>query len=472
MAKGTAAGYAKRIGFKTAMKYLDRNPEENIPKLLKWMVRADSLLPKKKGVDKKPFEKTQNALSNKDGNWFRLATSLWTDIDPGVRKRLFENVAVNATMIGYRKQLKWQKKYGCNVPWAILMDPTSACNLKCIGCWAAEYGHGMNLSLKTLDSIIRQGKEMGTYAYLYSGGEPLVRKADIIKLCEMHPDCAFLAFTNGTLIDEAFCNEMLRVQNFIPALSIEGYEEHTDARRGKGTHQKVEKAMALLKEHKLPFAASCCYTSQNTGIIGSETYFDYLIEMGCKMAWFFTYIPVGVNAVPELMASAEQREFMYHQLRKFRKTKSIFTIDFWNDGEYAGGCIAGGRSYMHINAAGDIEPCAFIHYSDTNIHQKTLLEAYQAPLFMAYRNNQPFNENHLRPCPLLDNPGALSRMVQAADAKSTDLMSPENVEDLCSKCKDAALAWSPVADELWRCSCQNSELFSTQQEREPANESG
>lgn len=67
-----------------------------------------------------------------------------------------------------------------------------------------------------------------------TGGEPTVRKADLFKLCEMHPDCTFLAFTNGTLIDEAFCQEMLRVKNFVPAISLEGFEEASDFRRGKG----------------------------------------------------------------------------------------------------------------------------------------------------------------------------------------------------------------------------------------------
>ena len=105
--------------------------------------------------------------------------------------------------------------------------PTSACNLHCTGCWAAEYGHQLNLDLDTIDSIVRQGKELGTYMYIYTGGEPLVRKKDLIKICEMHPDCEFLSFTNGTLIDEEFCQEMLRVKNFVPAISLEGFETAT-----------------------------------------------------------------------------------------------------------------------------------------------------------------------------------------------------------------------------------------------------
>ena len=165
------------IGVNAAINYLDRNPEENIPKLLDWMVRFDALQKQKR--DKDPFVITRESLSDKNGNWYKLATSLWSDIDTHVRRALFRNFVINATIVGYRQQNEAKEKFDCNIPWAILMDPTSACNLNCVGCWAAEYEHNQNLSLETWDSIIRQGKAMGTYIYLYSGGEPMVRKADI-----------------------------------------------------------------------------------------------------------------------------------------------------------------------------------------------------------------------------------------------------------------------------------------------------
>lgn len=133
------------------------------------------------------------------------------------------------------------------------MDHTSACNLHCTGCWAAEYGNKLNLTYEEMDSVINQANELGCYFFLYTGGEPLVRKDDIIRLCEAHPDCQFTAFTNATLIDEAFADEMLRVKNFIPAISVEGFEESTDFRRGdrnlqenrKGHDDSKEKAIAL-----------------------------------------------------------------------------------------------------------------------------------------------------------------------------------------------------------------------------------
>ena len=246
--------------------------------------------------------------------------------------------------------------------------------------------------------MIEEAKSLGIHVFLFSGGEPLVRKRDIMLLCQRHDDCEFFAFTNATLIDEELADEFLRVKNFVPIISVEGFEEDTDARRGSGTFAAVMRAMELLRERGILFGASCCYTSANAEVIGSERYIDFLIEQGAKFAWFFTYMPVGVNASPELIARADQREYMYRQIRSFRETKPIFTIDFWNDGDYIGGCVAGGRAYCHINANGDVEPCAFIHYSDSNIREKTLLEAFSSPLFMAYKEGQPFNENHYRPC--------------------------------------------------------------------------
>lgn len=430
---------------KAALSYLDSNPEENIPKLINAVEKLDG----NRNLERQ-IKVVRESYEDKSSNWHALFESLYTDIDNEVRKRIFENFIINATVIGLERQSVAKDKNGCNVPWAILIDPKSACNLTCRGCWAAEYEKNINLPIGLWDSIIHQGKAHGTFVYLYSGGEPLVRKKDVIKMCEEHSDCIFAAFTNATLIDESFADEILRVKNFIPIISIEGFREETDFRRGEGVYASTERAMEILKRKKLLFGVSCCYTSKNVEVIGSEEYFDDIISKGAKFAWFFTYMPIGIHAEPELMATASQREFMYHQIRTFRQTKTLFTMDFWNDGEYVQGCIAGGRSYLHINANGDIEPCAFIHYSDSNIREKSLLEAYRSPLFMQYHINQPFNENHLRPCPLLDNPARLSEMVERSEAKSTELRNPEDVFSLSAKCEHTAEKWSGVAERLWQ----------------------
>lgn len=435
-----------KLGLTTALDYLTHDPEKNLPKLMSWI---DALAEAGGGVMPSQRNAIRKAVNDPSSNWHQLIVRVLRDTDPGVIKTFFTNFALNANFLGWQVQEQYREKYHCNIPWAILLDPTSACNLHCAGCWAAEYGNRLNLSFDEIDSIIQQGKEMGTYFYIYTGGEPLVRKADLIRICEKHNDCAFLSFTNGTLIDQKFCDELLRVKNFIPALSVEGDEGSHDGRRGEGTYDKVVHAMNLLKQNHLPFGISCCYTSENLDRISSEEFYDQMIDWGAFFVWYFHYMPVGNDAVPALLPNPEQREYMYRQIRHFRETKAIFGMDFQNDGEFVGGCIAGGRRYLHINANGDVDPCVFIHYSDSNIREKTLLECLRSPLFLAYHEGQPFNRNHLRPCPMLENPELLQAMVKRTGARSTDLQSPESAEHLCGKCEPYAENWTPTADRLW-----------------------
>lgn len=239
--------------------------------------------------------------------------------------------------------------------------------------------------------------------------------------------------------------------NISLALSVEGFEEQNDARRGEGSFETTIRAMDLLKENHLLFGTSICYTSKNYKTVTSDEYFDYLIEHGVWYTWYFHYMPVGNEASTELLLTPEQREYMYHRVREIRSMdggKPIFTIDFQNDGEFVGGCVAGGKFYCHINANGDVEPCVFAHYSSANIHDQSLLECLSQPLFKLYQEGQPFNKNHLQPCPILENPGTLTKMVEDSGAKSTDLQSPESAEHLCAKCVDYASCWEKTAEKL------------------------
>ena len=114
--------------------------------------------------------------------------------------------------------------------------------------------------------------------------------------------------------------------------------------------------------------------------------------------FYFHFMPVGNNAVPERMPTPEQRRYMIPN--------------------------------------GDAEPCVFIHFPNTNIKTHIIPEILQSPLFRAYHEGQPFNRNHLRLCPMLKNPDLLVQMVYATGAYQTNVESPESVEHLCEKCKN------------------------------------
>ena len=226
----------KKFALSQAFSYIEKDPIKNLTHVM-------DMVDKFAGDGPQSFPRQRqairDAINNEDSTAHKLVLRMMTEMDLGFTETLLSNLFLNASITGWKKQDEYRTKYNCNVPWAILLDPTSACNLHCKGCWAAEYGNKLNLSYDEIDDIIRQGKEMGTYFYIYTGGEPLVRKKDLIKLCEKHSDAIFMCFTNGTLIDEEFAQNMLKVKNFVPVISVEGFEEATDSRRGNGTYQRA-----------------------------------------------------------------------------------------------------------------------------------------------------------------------------------------------------------------------------------------
>ena len=439
---------ASRVAFSalinSTIKYVNKDREKSLMKLVDLSERFMG-----DNYPKESYEGARSLIQDPNGKWMKYLNKALDEIHPNIIKTAALNLGFEAGLYSTKKIRKMREVHECNIPWAILIDPTSACNLRCKGCWAAEYGHKLSLSYDELDNIITQGKELGIYFYLYTGGEPLTRKDDLLKLCEKHNDCEFHAFTNGTLIDDEFCKRVVDVGNFTMSVSIDGSKEVNDERRGEGVYDKIMTGMEKLKEYGILFGRSVC---QNVYSVTSDDFLDMLIEKGSRFIWYFHYMPVGNDAAIDLLPTPEQREYMYHRVREIRGLeggKPIFAIDFQNDGEYVGGCIAGGRNYLHINPNGDVEPCVFIHYSSANIKEVTLLEALKQPLFMAYRDNQPFNNNHLRPCPMLENPEYLRNMVKKCNAKSTDLQSLEEVDHLCDKCTLYAHNWADVADKLW-----------------------
>lgn len=450
MAKLThlSARTAASLGIDVLLKKVNRNDREGemlkLVDIMEKFMEGDEL--------ELDYDWIRRLVGNKDTALNDYLNRGLDELDPHVIKTTALNLGFEAMLSGTKTMHAMRKEHGCNIPWLILMDPTSACNLHCTGCWAAEYGNKLNLSYDEMSDIVRQGKELGIHFYMFTGGEPLVRRDDIIKLCKEHKDCEFLAFTNGTLVDQAFCDEMKSVGNLMLAISLEGSPEVNDFRRGEGVYGRVMDAMDLLKENGLIFGTSICYTSKNCESVTSKEFIDLMVDKGCRYALYFHYMPVGNDASVELLPTPEQRLATKNRIRAIRNLEhgeGLFTMDFQNDGEYMDGCIAGGRNYFHINANGDAEPCVFIHYSDSNIRDHSLLEILKRPLFMAYHDNQPFNENHLRPCPMLENPEILQRIVNETDVHSTDLQSPETVEHLCGKCKPYAASWKPSADKVW-----------------------
>ena len=371
-----------------------------------------------------------------------------SDLHPNQRSKWITNLAVNHLLSGTNKRKAWADREGFYPPSTVVISPTMKCNLSCYGCYAGDYRKSLELSLEEIDSVLMQMKEMGVYFAVISGGEPFF-KQDIFEIFRKHSDMAFLVFTHGGLIDERMVEKLIEVGNVMPAFSLEGYQQETDERRGKGHFGKVMHAMDLLRDAGLSFCGSFTQTSRNSPIIMDGSYIDMLLDKGVFALWLFTYVPVGRQPDITLMPTPEQRDQMRQRIIEYRAEKPMLFIDFWNDGPIISGCLAGGRKYFHINANGDIEPCVFCHLAVDNIRNTTIRDALASPFFRTIRERQGEHENLLRPCMLIDHPEVGREMFAATGASPTHEGAEEIFTALADRMDSYARAYSEYADGAW-----------------------
>ena len=329
------------------------------------------------------------------------------------RSRLATNLLYNEFIAGYPIR-RDHIVAGSWVPGFFVMSPTMRCNLACRGCYSAIYPKREELSLEEMDRILTEAETLGIYFVVISGGEPYLLSDRLLRLFRRHRNQYFLTYTNATLLDGALCRELERLGNVAPGISVEGFERETEDRRGPGVFSKVLKAMDLLRDHGVLFGFSATATRHNLDTISSAGFVRFYRERGALFGWYFLYIPVGREPDLDLAPTPDQRVELGRRVARLRNEQPIFLGDFWNDGPAVGGCMAGGRTYLHILSSGAVEPCVFCHFSSDSIHGKSLLEVANSPFFRAIRREFPYNRtgNLLRPCMIIDNPGVLRRLVE------------------------------------------------------------
>lgn len=397
-------GYLKAKGISYVLPTLTGNDHilEPIIDRLKEGAKAKALSIRK-NTDPEKMQKASDGMDM----FFAMVKRNLPNLSKNTQRKLAFNMFFNHLTLGQEKRDRYIEKYDVAPPFLLVISPSMRCNLNCFGCYAWEYDKSKELTREEVSDTIRQAKEeMGVYFITISGGEPTIWP-HLFDILEEHDDVFFQIYTHGMNIDDAMAKKMADFGNVHPAISIEGGPRETNERRGEGAYDKILASMDRLKKEGVLFGFSVTHTTKNHHAITSEEFIDELIKHGPSFGWYFQYIPTGRTPDPSLIPSPAQRLERYAAIEKFRETRPILIYDFWNDGEATEGCLAWGRKYLHVTATGLVEPCVFVHMAKDNIREKSLVEIVNSPCFTEARSMQPFNEDHRRPCCVIDNTDVL-----------------------------------------------------------------
>lgn len=310
-----------------------------------------------------------------------------------------------------KRRKKVLENEALHIPPFLISSIATDCNLTCKGCYARandicgtkkeNTATKEELTAEQWKHIFTEATQMGVSFNLLAGGEPLLRK-DIIKAAGEVKDMLFPIFTNGTVINEMYLDLFSKHLNLIPILSLEGCQESTDERRGKGVFNRVINSMESLKEKSLFYGTSITVTSENIDSVTSPSYVNLLKDLGCKIIFYVEYVPSDKQTT-HLALDEKGIQKMELNLENLRQIfDNIIFLSFPGDEKAMGGCLAAGRGFMHISPEGKAEACPFSPYSDRNIAESGLKEALKSPFFKRLRDSGLVGGEHTGGCTLFE----------------------------------------------------------------------
>jgi len=284
-----------------------------------------------------------------------------------------------------RIRADWQRR-GVQVPPIIIYSVTDRCNLTCQGCYAQSFPHAPNseLSAEDMRRVFQEARDLGVSFFVLAGGEPLLRP-ELAGILAEFPEFIFLVFTNGLLLTDEWLTVLRRQPHIVPLLSLEGDRDMTDGRRGPGTYDRVLTMFGRLKRRGVFFGTSLTLTRTNFATVTSTGFTRDLVGAGVKFFLYLEYTPT-VAGTEALVLAPDQRSAMPDILGSLRAGHPALFIAVPWDEDDVGGCLAAGRGFIHINAAGAVEPCPFAPFSDVSLRDKPLREALRSSLLADIRS--------------------------------------------------------------------------------------
>lgn len=322
----------------------------------------------------------------------------------------------------YARTVLWQRRAarrrarhareGLHVPPIAVLSVTHRCNLRCTGCYAHELRGGAadQITPRKLRSIVEEADELGISFIPVVGGEPLLRP-EIVDIARDHPRVIFLLVTNGMLLDEGLIAKLKTQRNTVPVLSIEGTRAETDARRGRGVHERLREKMTALRRAGIFFSLSFTVTRQNFDVVTHSEFLSSAVKEGCRLFFFVEYTPVKPGTDDWVLTDAQRRN-MKALLESFRAEHPAIFIGLPWDEEEQGGCLAAGRGFIHVSASGDLEPCPFAPFSDTNLLNVSLRDALRSTFLRRMRENHQLFAETEGGCSLWKHREAVEAMLE------------------------------------------------------------
>ena len=329
-----------------------------------------------------------------------------------------------------KRLLSYYTNLPLNKPEMINFGLTHFCNYRCSICNTREDNprRDEEIDVNVLKKTIAEIGEWGDIGVSFAGGEPLIRKKDLLESlreAQKH-DLTTYVTTNASKIDKETASSLIEAEVDFISLSLEATDkEVNDSIRNTGSYEDVLRAINVFKDlknkrdHETKIGITTVVTNNNLEEL--EKIHDLVVSKDLYEVNYNPYVPDNSFMgnvdyendefwIPE--ERIEKLKEVTDKLLQIKRSEKgrIGTSDFilenmvdyfsQKEGFKKGKCLAG-QSYMYIKPNGEVDVCGkgpSFDSSPMNVKEKSIKEIWRSLNFFITRLKI---KNCKRPCLML-----------------------------------------------------------------------
>ncbi len=265
---------------------------------------------------------------------------------------------------------------------------TNSCTLNCIHCYEK---HNINkngfIPVENWLIIVKQLQKLGVNIIILTGGEPLLRFNDLIKILSFGDKnlSDFHLHTSGFSITKEKVKALKNAGLTAAAVGLDDFVQvRHETIRGKNTFQTAVEALQLFNEEGILTYVNLCPSKELIRSGGLFEYYDFVKNLNVGLIQLLEPRPCGGfgDLSKEKLLSEEDKAVLFDFTQKgnFSKKYKNHPLIYYVahiEGATQMGCNMGGLSHFYIDSAGNVNPCVFMPISFGNINSEDFLSIYK-----------------------------------------------------------------------------------------------
>ena len=261
-----------------------------------------------------------------------------------------------------------------NIPYAVQMELTSNCNLKCRHCYMVN-DNDVELSSEEIMDIIGQLVDMGTFYLAFTGGEIFTRD-DLFEIARYASRRGFfLTFmTNGTLITAEMIKEIRKLKLIKFELSLYGAtaKTHDYITQVAGS---FERTVAAIKE----LVKAGIEVTVKTALMNLNIHESDDLKTMCEQLGVQDRISAGIAPMKNGSLEPQQYDLSFEDMETYLYAHDFdlsYLIEIGEkDPAHRFNCKAGNAA-CSISPSGIVYPCVMMPMAVGNLREKSFKEIW------------------------------------------------------------------------------------------------